>query len=393
MTEEISADELKEMIDRDQSFYLVDNRDEDVFSQWHIKNAINYPFSNDDKLRKEDIEELKSKFGVQEEDKVVAVCAKGVSSFNFAEELERFGYERTFVLDGGMNEWSRVYDVVPIITKSSDITILQIQRRAKGCLGYIVGSRRSGEAVIVDPSQHIDKYVETARENGFKIVHVFDTHIHADHISGGSKLADRLNVPYSLGSKASNRSVNFSYKSAKHNQVFRYGGIRMKAIHTPGHTSEMTSYLINEEGVITGDMLFVESIGRTELEFEADLAKEGAGMQYDSIVNKIMTLPDSFKILPSHFSLTEEGEAIDVNPGMPMFTTIGYLREKNEALRMDRGEFIEYMFENIPSKPPNYDRIIEINLGKGESPDEKEKIKLELGPNRCATSQESMVKK
>lgn len=152
----------------------------------------------------------------------------------------------------------------------------------------------------------------------------------------------------------------------------------------------MTSWLVESEALISGDSLFVDSIGRTELEFEEN-AERGAVLQYQSLLEKVLSLPDRIKILPGHFSVSDSGESGGVTPGTPIFSTIGYLRQNNRALQMEKDEFVDYMFENVPDKPPNYEQVIGINLGREERGSEEEEIELELGPNRCAASEESMV--
>lgn len=173
--------------------------------------------------------------------------------------------------------------------------------------------------------------------------------------------------------------------------MIEFRSTQVKAVHTPGHTSEMTSYLVDCGAVITGDSLFLDSIGKTELEFSADEAERGASLQYESLTKRLLGLPDTVKVLPGHFTISEEDGQDRHFAGTPLYSTIGKLRKNNRALQFDKEDFIDYMFNNLPSKPPNYDHIIEINLGARKSVDRETAIELELGPNRCATSQESML--
>lgn len=391
MADVVTPEKLRDKQDRNELFYLIDTRPETDYENWHIKDAVNFPFTPSGGLNKESFREFQNEKGFEEGDEIIALCAKGVSSHKLAERLEEMGFEDVKSLRGGMREWSGLYDVVPVASRNPYLKVIQLQRRAKGCIGYIVGSSESGEAAAIDVSRYTDKFLEAASERGFKITHVFDTHVHADHISGGRELAKKLKVPYHLGKAAEKRISNYSFQPVGENEVVKIGGIDVKAIHTPGHTSEMTSLLIGDEALITGDSLFVDSIGRTELEFQGDRAGEGASMQYESLNDKVMVLPDKVKILPGHFSVTEDGRTPGVTPGTPIFSTVGYLRTNNQALRMSEEEFLEYMFENIPDKPPNYEEIIAVNLGEKELSDEVEAIELELGPNRCAASEESML--
>ncbi len=391
MPKYISPDEFKRLQDREGDFTLVDTRGTQDFNEWHAKGAVNFPFSSSEDMTRDEISNFTSDEGIGPDDLVVTICAKGVTSFEFAEELEEMGYEDVVTVKGGMEAWSGVYDVVPIATTADDLVILQMQRRAKGCLGYLVGSKKSGLAAAVDVSRYTYKFIEAAGERGLKITNVFDTHIHADHISGGRYLAERLNIPYHLGKEARGRSPEFDFNPLENNQVIEVGEVLLKALHTPGHTTEMTSYLINGEGVITGDSLFLDSIGRTELEFDAEEARTGASLQYESLSKKLLSLPERVKVLPSHFTVKEDGTTVNAVPGTPLFSTIGTLRDSNEALGLDEERFIDFMFDNLPSKPPNYEEIIALNLGKRELAGEAEATELELGPNRCATSEETTL--
>ncbi|MCF7876127.1 MBL fold metallo-hydrolase, partial [Candidatus Bipolaricaulota bacterium] len=308
----------------------------------------------------------------------------------FANQLEKHGFTDVKALAGGMEAWSGVYDRVPIATEANDLTIVQLQRRAKGCLGYLVGSNRAGVAAAVDVSRYTKEFLDAATEKGFKITHVFDTHIHADHISGGRELADKLGVDYHLGERAEERDPEFDYLPVQKNEVIDVGSISIKAIHTPGHTTEMTSWLVGTEALISGDSLFANSIGRTELEFQKE-ARKGADLQYQSLVGKVLSLPDEVKVLPGHFSISNEGEAQGVTPGTPIFASLGKLRKHNKALQMNQDEFVEYIFENVPEKPPNYEEVIATNLGRQKRMSQQKEVELEMGPNRCATSEDSMV--
>ncbi len=390
MVEKIEPEEFRDKIDADEEFYLIDTRPEENYSEWHINGAVNFPHGEGAELGSEGLEKFLNKSGADIDDPIIAVCAKGITSVDFAEELEKQGFSNVKAIRGGMEAWSGVYDRVPIATTENDLVILQLQRRAKGCLGYLVGSRRAGVAAAIDVSRYKEEFLDAATERGLKITHVFDTHIHADHISGGRELARKLGVDYHLGRGAETRDPEFDFVPVDNNEVVQVGGIPIKALHTPGHTTEMTSWLVGGEALISGDSLFANSIGRTELEFQEE-ARKGADLQYQSLVGKVLSLPDDIKVLPGHFSISNEGEAQDVTPGTPIFGILGNLRKNNRALQMGEDEFVEYIFKNVPEKPPNYEEVIATNLGRGERRSEQEEIELEMGPNRCATSEESMV--
>ncbi|WIV65680.1 MBL fold metallo-hydrolase [Natrialbaceae archaeon AArc-T1-2] len=387
MVETISAAELRDRIEADDVDVLFDTRAPEDYEDWRIAEAENveYSASNDELVGEFDPEAYDA------DDEIVVTCATGCSAEAFAEYLEDEDFENVARVEGGMEDWSLVYDVVSIATERDGLEILQLQRRSKGCLGYLVGSKRTGKAALVDVTRATDAFEQAAADRGYEIDRVFDTHIHADHISAGRDLADEYEVPYHLGEPANTRDPNYDFDGLEPNETVMVGDVAIKAVHTPGHTTGMTSYLVEDEALMTGDTLFVESIGRTELQFAGEDAKAGARVQYETLQHKIATMPDHVKILPGHFSLTNCGEYIDVEPGMPMFSTVGEIWAKNEIIQLDEDEFVEHMFDNLPSKPPNYEKVIETNLGVYEPADEDERNELELGPNRCAATEDSAV--
>ncbi|EJN58446.1 MBL fold metallo-hydrolase [Halogranum rubrum] len=383
MTDAITATELRDRIDSNTTFELVDTRPEDNYESWHIDGAVNYPYKPDDDF---DPETFKSETGIEEDDTVYTICAKGISSNDFADELERNGFEDVTVVDDGMEGWSAVYDVVEIPTDSKSVEIFQIQRRAKGCLGYLVGSTATREAAVVDASRHTDEFVVAADEHGYTVTDVFDTHVHADHVSGGRQLANEVGATYHLGADARERGVEYEYDALGANDVVRVGDVDIKALSTPGHTSEMVSYLVDGEAVLTGDTLFVGSVGRTELQFGGGGAADGAHLLYESLHRTLLAEPDSVTVLPGHFALSNDGEATDGTPGEPILASIGDLRRGQELLQADEETFVDRLTDRLPEKPPNYETVIDVNTGRTKLDDEQEATELELGPNRCAAS-------
>ncbi len=389
MVQSITAEELRDKIDADDDFVLFDNRNAEDYENWHIGGAKNVEYSASDDELIGDFDQYRE--DVDEDDEIVSVCARGKASKAFAEWLEGQGYENVTSVADGMEGWGQVYDVVPIATRDDDVEILQVQRRSKGCLGYIIGCKRTGEAAAIDVTRHRQEFVDAARDHGFSITAILETHIHADHLMmGGRKLRDELEVPYYLGSEIETRDPQFEYDPVEPNGTVEVGEITIKGIHTPGHTTGSTSWLVEDEAVMTGDTLFVESVGRTELQFEGEDAEDASAVLYDTL-QTLVTLPETVNVLPGHFNVTDDGRYVGVTPGTPMTATIGRIRRHNEMLQMDRDEYVEAAFENIPEKPPNYEEVIATNEGKRELESDEEAEELELGPNRCAATEDSVV--
>ncbi|WP_272904886.1 MBL fold metallo-hydrolase [Halobacterium rubrum] len=195
---------------------------------------------------------------------------------------------------------------------------------------------------------------------------------------------DEVGVPYHLGEASSERGVEYDYEPVSDGEVIDVGDVEIEAHHTPGHTSEMINYLVDCELLLTGDTLFVDSVGRTELQFGEDDASRGAELLYDSLHETILDLPDDTTILPGHLTVTSDGRYENGSPGEPLEAQLGNLRDELDFLGLDREAFVERLTEDAPEKPPNYETVIGINIGKETVDDEGEATELELGPNNCA---------
>ncbi|MCL9813322.1 MBL fold metallo-hydrolase [Natranaeroarchaeum aerophilus] len=381
MAASLTAEEFRDLQDRGESYALVDTRPAESFESWHIEGAINYTYKPHHEF---DVEDFRAETGLEPADRILTICAKGKSSFDIVDELAAAGYDDVTVIEDGMRAWSRVYDVTTVPTESDGIELLQVQRRAKGCLGYIVGCTETGRAAVIDATRHVEEFIEAAGSAGYEIATVFDTHVHADHISGGRKLADQLDLPYYLGEDATDRGVAYEYEPLARNEVVTVGEVAVKALATPGHTSEMVSYLLDGEAVATGDTLFVDSVGRTELQFGDAEAAEGADQLYDSLHGTLLALPEGVTVLPGHFAVSDAGETGELTRGEPIVDSVGTIRTTVDLLGRPRDAFVQHVTEHRPEKPPNYERIIGLNTGRKAVDDETEAIELELGPNRCA---------
>jgi len=376
MYETLRAEQFRDKLDSGEQFTVVDTRGDESFESWRIADSIQYFYKP---FHEFDLDDFEAETGLGPTDSIVTMCAKGKASDSLAAELAEAGYEDVAVVEDGMEAWSGVYDHVTI--EYDDFSVVQLQRRAKGCLGYVIAS--DGEAAVIDATQHIGEFRQAADTLESEIVAVFDTHVHADHISGGRKLAAEVGVTYYLGEGAVDRDVTYEYESLGANEVVSIGGIDIKALETPGHTSEMVSYLIGHEAVLTGDTIFVDSLGRTELQFGDGDAATGADLLYESLHRTLLAEPDSINVLPGHFSVANDGTT-SITPGEPVDTTIGLLRTGLELLAVDRDAFVSALTARVPEKPPNYEQVIGINSGQETLNDEQEAIELELGPNRCA---------
>ena len=232
---------------------------------------------------------------------------------------------------------------------------MKIEQMYTKCLAeaaYYIES--NGEVAIIDPLRETEPYIEMANGAGAKIKYIFETHFHADFVSGHIDLSKKTGAPIVFGPTA---NAAFESIVAEDNQEFKVGDVTIKVLHTPGHTPESVTYLLidengKESAIFTGDTLFLGDVGRPDLAIKSDLTQEDlAGMLYDSLRNRIMTLPDAITIYPGHGA----GSSCGKNMSSETVGTLGEQKQTNYALRenMTRDEFIKEVTEGI-LPPPSY---------------------------------------
>lgn len=382
--ERMSPQRVRALLDEPAGGILVDTRPSDQFDEWSIAGAVNFPYDEDDSF---DLDTFRSTVEVGPDEVIVTVSSGDHSSVALAEKLLDSGFSEVYVLQDGMAGWNRLYEVVAVPTRDPEIDILQVQRVAKGCIGYVVGWGPSTSAAVIDPSRHVDEFIDVARDAGHEITHVFDTHVHADHVSGGPRLAEETGASYCLGGNAADRDLEVPYDPLDRNQVIGIGDLEIKAVETPGHTPEHIGLLVNDEAIFTGDTLFTDSVGRTEYSLIDRTDRDGATSLYRSLFRTVLSLPDVISVLPSHFSTSAESQGPTGLAQSSIMTSIGAVRTTLPMLSLDHRTFIETVSETISEPPPNFERILAINLGRERMPSDREVRRLELGPNRCAVTQ------
>jgi hydroxyacylglutathione hydrolase len=230
-----------------------------------------------------------------------------------------------------------------------------------GCAAYLFGCGGLGKCAVVDAHEEdVDEYIAFASSKGMRITHVIDTHVHADHRSGGLALARKADATYCLHESA---DVTFVFTPLGDGQEIELGNTRVKILHTPGHTPESICLVVTDlrRGVdpwfvLTGDTLFVGAVGRPDLPGHA---RKNAGELYDSIQRKLLTLPDEIEVYPGHFSGSVCGAGMSGKPS----STIAFERRWNPLLSMPREDFIDAL-SDVPPKPAEMERILRINQGR-----------------------------
>ena len=382
--ESITPEALKARIDDSEDVTILDARMVSDYEEWKIDGdnveSINVPYF--EFLDEEIDDDVLAK--IPDDRHVTVLCAKGGASEYVAGALADRGYDVDH-LEEGMNGWASIYETHEVTEYDGAGTLLQYQRPSSGCLGYVVYD--DDEAAVIDPLRAFtDRYLEDAEELGVELKYAFDTHVHADHISGLRDLAEE-GVEAVLPEAAVDRGVTYADDVTLTNDgdTFEVGEAVVETVFTPGHTTGMTSYLVDDSLIATGDGLFIESVARPDLEEGDDGAPDAARMLYESLQNKVLTLDDDTLVGGAHFS-----DAAEPATDGTYTAAIGDLKERMAALSMDEDDFVELILSDMPPRPANYVDIIEANLGQNVV-DDDEAFTLELGPNNCAASQDALT--
>ncbi len=230
-------------------------------------------------------------------------------------------------------------------------------------ISYFFGCAGHGKAVAVDVVAGDEPwFIEAAAKANVAIIYVIDTHIHADHYSGGRSLARAIGAPYCLH-ESNLTAVGYPIKPLNDGEMLDVGNVQIRVLHTPGHTRDSVCLLVTDQRrgrepwfVITGDTLFVGSTGRPDL---AGREREMAGMLYDSLHSKLLVLPDDLEIFPGHQAGSACGAGLSGKPS----STLGFEKRCNPALTLGRAEFIDHVVRNIPPRPAGMEEKIRVNLG------------------------------
>jgi hydroxyacylglutathione hydrolase len=230
-----------------------------------------------------------------------------------------------------------------------------------GCASYLFGCGSKGLCCVVDPLERdVDAYIDFAAAKGMRIAYVIDTHVHADHRSGGRALAERTGAKYALHRSA---EVAFDFEPLDDDQVIELGNTIVRVVHTPGHTPESISLVVSDlrRGpepwfVCTGDTLFVGAVGRPDLPGHE---RENAAQLHRSVRDKLLALPDSLEIYPAHFAGSACGAGMS---GKPM-STLAFEKRWNPLLQLAVTDFVNEVGGHLPPKPAEMDDMLRRNRG------------------------------
>jgi glyoxylase-like metal-dependent hydrolase (beta-lactamase superfamily II) len=368
----ITANQLAEKVFSKEKLFILDVRNESDFKDWKVEGE-NFTYLNVPYFELIDgIEPIADQ--VPKNQDVVIICAKGGSSVFVGEQLVEAGFTNIFTLEDGMKAWSEHLEKVKIY-EDDQIKVFQFIRVGKGCLSYMIVS--DDEALIVDSARFVDQYIEAANQEGAKITHIVDSHLHADHISGGKMLADKTGAKYYL---MKSEGAVFEFEPLENYEKINFNQVELEviAVKTPGHTPGSVSFLVNDKLLFSGDTIFISGLGRPDL---GNKVREWANDLYSTVHNKVSEIADDVIVLPGHYADLDT----EINAGRYIGDTLGNIRTRNEKMfTTPKDEFLNQVERSASSvKPPNYEEIVGINRGV-ETADADKMQELEIGPNRCA---------
>ena len=358
-------------------FLLLDVRNNEEFGRFKVegpflKKMLNVPYM--EFIEHED----QSVAQVPRNEKIRIVCAKEGSAKFVGEILVNHGWEDVAYLEAGIKSWGNL--LAPrLITDGNGYELYQFIRPGKASCSY--GLLYGGEMVLFDPSRNVDFYEKFARDHGSEIVKSFETHLQADYISGSQRLSESTGAVVN-GHELDFQGATFAYTPVSDGDIFTFshaGGPEIKAVHMPGHTPGSTSYLIDNRYLVSGDAIFVLSIGRPDL---GGKAVEWAKMLFQTMSSKIANLDDDVVILPGHYMDWSELNADGV-----FADRLGSIKKRNAAIYgiQNESEFIQFIQDNMRTQPEVYAEIRKVNAGLLQVDEDEQNI-MDLGKNECAAS-------
>ncbi|HJS65089.1 MAG TPA: rhodanese-like domain-containing protein [Nitrososphaeraceae archaeon] len=374
----LTPQDLKKILDenttdttRGKEIILLDVRQPHEFESWHIENSHNIPL--------EKITSSLNSFDKKRE--IVTICPRGNKAMVAKAILQRYGFTAR-ALAGGLSAWTSAIEnpstEFEIIDKNGNkkmVKVVQIRRIGKGCLSYFLSFK--DESIVIDPAFPVENYTELAKTSESKIIKIFDTHQHADHISAGKSLADKTGAEYYVSDleEYSQESMGSNIKKIKQGDIEKIDEIEIKILNTPGHTNGSLCFLVGSKLLFTGDTLFVDGIGRPDLR---DKAVEYSKLLYNTLHNKVLTLDENIVVLPAHTQKSITSKIL----------LSGFLKDiKNnnkDLFLLGEKEFVDTIASLTIPTPPSYKDIIAINkYFKAKDMDISKINELEFGPNRC----------
>ncbi len=375
------ANDLFTWLTDQEDIVVVDVRNNKEFDKFKVEGPypftmFNIPYYDFMEFEEESIAKLPSG------SKIRIVCAKEASAKYVAEIVHKNGFEDVGYLQGGINTWGNL--LVPrLLTTSDTYELYQFIRPGKASCSY--GLMYGQEIMFFDPSRNVDFYLDFAKEKKARVIKTFETHLQADYIAGSRLISERTGAEF-LANKGDFAGSKIAYTTLQNNGSYGFtdGGPEVRAIFTPGHTPGSTTFMIDNKYLVTGDTVFIQSIGRPDL---GGKAAEWAKMLF-ATMNGIKTMDPSLVVLPGHYIDWEEADS-----QLIFESTLADAIDRNKSIyEIDTVEgFITFIKANMRPQPKEYKtiRLINANL---EQVDEEEQNTLDIGKNECAASAYAKLK-
>jgi len=374
---QIAPQELAERLDHGEPLQVLDVRAAEKVAAGHVMlgSALDFrAMPNSKLLALSSLDGL----GLDPRRPVAVICNRGNSSKQSTAFLRERGYE-AFSVTGGMAAWEMIYVARRLAPTPSLAHVVQLDRLGKGALSYVLVS--DGDAVVVDPGRHLARYDALLTELSATPAAVVDTHMHADYLSGARAAAARWQVPYFVHdddavSPYDGTPGRFSHQALSDGDTIVFGRALLRAVHVPGHTLGSVALLADDGLALTGDFLFVRSVGRPDLGGQADA---WAKLLWQSLERARREWSGDLLVLPGHYSSEDERRA-----DRAVAARFDVIAATNAAAAIqDEREFLGWVAKHQMTPPPAYRTIKQANLGLVDVLDADADV-LESGPNQCA---------
>ncbi|THB63566.1 MAG: MBL fold metallo-hydrolase [Desulfovibrio sp.] len=363
------------ILDESSNFLLLDVRNPTEFTRFKVEGPKPIDMLNVPYMEFVEFEEA-SVAKVPKGKPVRIVCAKEGSAKFVADILLNNGFTDVGFLAGGIKSWGNM--LVPKLLADNGYQLYQFIRPGKASCSY--GLASGGELMLFDPSRNVDFYQQFAEEKGLAITATFETHLQADYIAGSNSIAQATSATF-LAPPDDFKDAQYEYTPAQDGDIYGFTqpGPEIRVLHTPGHTPGSTCYLIDGTYLVSGDTMFIQSVGRPDLGGKAEAWSK---MLFTTLTQIIGPMGNSTLILPGHFADWSEA-----NEDFAVVDTLGAIRNRNAAIYAinNEADFYAFIRDNMREQPPEYAKIRLINAGLSVVDDEEAEV-MDLGKNECAAS-------
>jgi glyoxylase-like metal-dependent hydrolase (beta-lactamase superfamily II)/rhodanese-related sulfurtransferase len=374
-----TAQDLFDYLISKDDFVLLDVRNDVEFGRFKVEGP--FPFEMVNVPYMEFIEhEEESVAKVPRGRKIRIVCAKEGSAKFVGEILNAHDFDDVHYLTKGIKSWGNLLTPVKL-SKNGGYDLYQFRRPGKASCSYALVYNK--EMMLFDPAKNISAYQLLANQLDCAITHTFETHLQADYISGSQALNQIVGAAI-YAPEPDFKTAKFFYTHTQDGQLYPFsdnsnGMPEVRSMHTPGHTPGSTCYLIDNKYLITGDTVFIYSIGRPDL---GGMAEEWSAMLFKTMTDKILSWDDNTLILPGHYMSWEEAD-----DELRFMASLGKIKSINDHIYSidNQAEFYQFIKSNIRPQPEEYAKIREINAGLVEVDEEQQDV-MDLGKNECAAS-------